>query len=163
MTTHCSIRLATADDAATIVTMIRGLAEYEHELGAVQATPEIIAAQMRSADPPFECLLAEEDGQALGFALFFRAYSTWLATPVLFLEDLFALPQYRGHGVGGALMRHLAEITLQRGWKRIEWLVLDWNTPAQGFYADQGATHMKGWNVWGIDGPALERMARNHT
>jgi GNAT superfamily N-acetyltransferase len=160
MTTRCTIRMATAEDAATIVTMIRGLAEYEHEHGAVQATAEIIAAQIRSADPPFACLLAEEDGQALGFALFFRAYSTWLATPVLFLEDLFALPQYRGHGVGGALMRRLAEVALERGWKRIEWLVLDWNTPSQGFYADQGATHMKGWNVWGIDGPALERLAR---
>jgi len=163
MTTRCSIRLATAEDATTIVTMIRGLADYEHELGAVQATPEIIADQMRCADPPFECLLAEEDSRALGFALFFRAYSTWLAAPVLFLEDLFALPQYRGHGVGGALMRRLAEITLERGWKRIEWLVLDWDTPAQGFYADQGAAHMKRWNVWGIDGPALERLARNRS
>jgi GNAT superfamily N-acetyltransferase len=114
---------------------------------------------MRRADPPFECLLAEENSQPLGFALFFRAYSTWFAAPVLFLEDLFTLPQYRGHGIGGALMRHLAELTIARGWKRIEWLVLDWNTPAQGFYANHGATHMKGWQVWGIDGPALERLA----
>ena len=159
MPTRCSIRFASADDAATIVTMIRGLAEYERELDEVRATPATIAEQMRSDDPPFECLLAEEDGRALGFALFFRAYSTWLAAPVLFLEDLFALPQYRGHGVGGALMRRLAEITLERGWKRIEWLVLDWNTPAQGFYADHGSAHMKPWQVWGIDGTALERLA----
>lgn len=160
MPTHCAIRIATADDAATIVEMIRGLADYEHELQSVQATPDSIAAQMRSADPPFECLLAEEDGKALGFALFFRAYSTWLATPVLFLEDLFVRPDSRGHGVGGALMRRLAAITLEREWKRIEWLVLDWNTPAQGFYADHGAVEMKGWQVWGIEGAKLDRLAR---
>jgi GNAT superfamily N-acetyltransferase len=159
MPTRCTIRLATADDADAVVTMIRGLAEYEHKLDAVRATPAAIAAQMRNADPPFECFLAEEDGRALGFALFFRAYSTWLAAPVLFLEDLFVLPHYRGHGIGGALMRRLAELTLERGWKRIEWLVLDWNTPSQGFYADHGATHMKPWQVWGIDGAALERLA----
>ena len=139
--------------------MIRGLADYEHKLGAVEATPEIIAAQMRGAEPPFECLLAEEDGNPLGFALFFRAYSTWLAAPVLFLEDLFVTPKSRGHGVGGALMRRLAALTLQRGWKRIEWLVLDWNTPAQGFYAEHGAGHMKPWQVWGIDGDKLTRLA----
>src|SRR5271170_2073829 len=149
MPTHCSIRMAAADDAATIVSMIRGLAEYEHELDAVQATPAMIAAQMRSDDAPFECLIAEENGESLGFALFFRAYSTWLAAPVLFLEDLFVPPQYRGHGIGGALMRRLGEITIERGWKRMEWLVLDWNTPAQGFYADNGARHMKRWEVWG--------------
>ena len=162
MPTRCNIRLATADDAETVVAMIRGLAEYEHQLKQVHATPAVIAAQMRSADPPFECLLAEEDGRALGFALFFRAYSTWLAAPMLFLEDLFVLPQSRGHGLGGALMRRLAEITIERGWKRIEWLVLDWNTPAQGFYADHGASHMKSWQVWGVSGAALERLAHKH-
>jgi GNAT superfamily N-acetyltransferase len=160
MRTHCSIRIATADDAAAIVEMIRGLADYEHKLSAVCATPAIIAEQMRSADPPFECLLAEEDGNLLGFALFFRAYSTWLAAAVLFLEDLFVAPTSRGHGVGGALMRRLAAISLERGWKRIEWLVLDWNTPAQGFYAEHGAERMKGWQVWSIEGEKLMRLAK---
>ena len=159
MPVHCTIRIASADDASVIVEMIRGLADYEHESGAVQATPAIIAGQMRSAEPPFECLLAEEDGNPLGFALFFRAYSTWLAAPVLFLEDLFVTPKSRGHGVGGALMRRLAAITLERGWKRIEWLVLDWNTPAQGFYTEHGARQMKRWQVWGIDGDKLTRLA----
>jgi len=157
------MRLATADDAATIVSMIRGLAEYEHELEAVQATPAIIAEQMRRDDALFECLIAEDGGEPLGFALFFRAYSTWLAAPVLFLEDLFVPSRYRGHGIGGALMRRLGEITLERGWKRMEWLVLDWNTPAQGFYKDNGARHMKRWNVWGIDGEALSRLAQGQS
>jgi GNAT superfamily N-acetyltransferase len=159
MPTRCTIRFATTSDAETIVEMIRGLAEYEQAADQVRAFPAVIAQQMRGADPPFQCLLAEEDGNPLGFALFFRAYSTWLAAPVLFLEDLFVKPNSRGHGVGGALMRQLAALAVERGWKRIEWQVLDWNTPAQGFYSDHGASHLKRWQFWAIEGDNLARLA----
>ena len=152
--------MATADDAATIVAMIRGLADYEHELGAVQATPAIIAAQMRSAEPPFECLLAEEDGQSARLrAVLPRLFDLARGAGAVSRRPVRHCRKRADMASAGALMRRLAAITLERGWKRIEWLVLDWNTPAQGFYAEHGAGHMKRWQVWGVDGEKLTRLA----
>jgi len=146
-----TIRFATSDDAATILRLIKGLAGYEREPDAVAVTAEELRAQMASANPPFECLLAEYAAEAAGFALFFRNYSTWRGAPGLYLEDLFVLDQYRGRGVGGALMSRLAEIVAERGWSRMEWAVLNWNTAAQSFYRDQGARPMDDWTIWRRD------------
>ncbi|MGH7836931.1 MAG: GNAT family N-acetyltransferase, partial [Candidatus Binataceae bacterium] len=91
-------------------------------------------------------------------ALFFRNYSTWSGRPGLYLEDLFVRDEYRGRGVGGALTRRLAAIVAERGWARMDWAVLDWNTPAQSFYRDLGATPQEHWTLWRLDGPALARL-----
>jgi GNAT superfamily N-acetyltransferase len=152
-----SIRFATPGDAATILDFIRKLAEYEREPDAVEVTVDQLRSQMVSDRPPFECILAEFDARAAGFALFFPNYSTWRGQPGLFLEDLFVLEEYRGSGVGGALMRRLREIVTERGWERMEWSVLNWNTSAQSFYRDQGARPMDEWTTWRIDGDARAR------
>src|SRR5713226_6930232 len=148
---NLTIRFATSDDAATILRLINGLAEYELDAAAVEVTAEELRAQMASANPPFECLLAEYEAEAVGFALFFRNYSTWRGRPGLYLEDLFVLDQYRGRGVGGALMNRLAEIVAERGWSRMELAVLNWNTAARSFYRDQGARPMDEWTIWRRD------------
>jgi GNAT superfamily N-acetyltransferase len=155
-----TIHFATPRDAETIVRFIRDLAEYERDPGSVEVTPAQIRAQMEDANPPFECLLAEYEAEAVGFALFFRNYSTWRGRSGLYLEDIFIREEYRGRGVGGALMRHLARIALDRGWARMEWSVLNWNTPAQGFYREYGARPLDNWTTWRLDGEALVRAAR---
>ncbi|HXZ87337.1 MAG TPA: GNAT family N-acetyltransferase [Candidatus Binataceae bacterium] len=155
-----TIRFATPRDADTIVRFIRGLAQYEREPNAVEVTASQIRAQMESADPPFECLLAEFDAEAVAFALFFRNYSTWRGRPGLYLEDIFVRDEYRGRGVGGALIRRLAQIALERGCTRIEWAVLNWNTPAQSFYREYGARPLDSWTIWRLEGDALARAAR---
>jgi GNAT superfamily N-acetyltransferase len=155
-----SIRFATARDAEVIVGFVRGLAEYEREPEAVEVTPAMLRAQMECSDPPFECLIAEHDGVAAGFALFFRNYSTWRGCPGLFLEDLFVEPKYRRQGIGRALLQRLAAISVQRGYGRMEWSVLDWNTPAQQFYRALGAIPMDQWTIWRLSGDALAHAAR---
>lgn len=143
-----SIRFATSRDADVIVQFVRALAEYEREPEAVEVTPAVLRAQMESADPPFECLIAEQDGVAAGFALFFRSYSTWRGRPGMFLEDLFVTPGYRRTGIGRALLQRLVAISVERGYGRMEWSVLDWNTPAHDFYRSIGATPMDQWTIW---------------
>ncbi len=155
-----SIRFATARDAEVIVGFVRGLAQYEREPEAVELTPETLRAQMESADPPFECLIAEQDSVAAGFALFFRNYSTWRGLPGLFLEDLFVAPQYRRKGIGRALLQRLAAISMERGYGRMEWSVLDWNTPAHQFYRALGAIPMDQWTIWRLCGDPLAQAAR---
>lgn len=155
-----SIRFATPRDAELIVSFVRGLAEYEREPEAVEVTAEVLRAQMESPDSPFECLIAEQDGAAAGFALFFRNYSTWRGRPGLFLEDLFVAPAWRRKGIGRALLQRLAAISVQRGYARMEWSVLDWNTPAHEFYRALGATAMDQWTIWRLSGDALARSAR---
>jgi GNAT superfamily N-acetyltransferase len=145
------IRFATSHDAPTILGLIQGLAAYEREPAAVEVTAVRLRDQMETPNPPFECLLAEDDGRAVGFALFFRNYSTWRGLPGLYLEDLFVLEEYRGQGIGGALLRRLQEIVTERGWRRMEWAVLNWNTPAQSFYREIGARPMSEWTTWRLD------------
>lgn len=146
-----TIRLAAPSDAVAIHDLIQGLAAYERAPDAVEVTAPQLRAQMESASPPFECILAEFDALPVGFALFFRNYSTWRGRPGLYLEDLFVREDYRGRGVGGALMRRLGEIVVERGWARMEWAVLNWNTPAQGFYRDQGARPLEQWTLWRLE------------
>ena len=149
------IRFATPGDAPTILHLIRLLAEHEHEPEAVAVTIAELRAQLGEAHPPFECLIAEDDRRPIGFALFFRNYSTWRGRPGLFLEDLFIVEEYRGRGVGAALMGRLRQIVAERGWGRMEWAVLNWNTAAQNFYRGHGARPLEDWTLWRIDGVSL--------
>jgi GNAT superfamily N-acetyltransferase len=158
-----SVRTATPDDAETILRFIRGLAEYEREPDAVRATAGELRAQMESAAPPFECLIVNDKTNPIGFALFFRSYSTWLGQPLLFLEDFFVDEKYRGRGAGVLLIKRLAQIARERGYRRIEWRVLDWNELAQRFYRSLGAFPIDEWTVWRVEGDALERLSQRES
>jgi GNAT superfamily N-acetyltransferase len=152
------IRFATADDSETVHRFISELAAYEREPDAVEATPESLRRQLGSPRPPFECLIAEERGEAVGFALFFHNYSTWRGRPGLFVEDIFVPPPLRGGGVGTALFRELARVARDRGCARMEWMVLDWNDTAVGFYEKIGARPLDEWTVFRLTGAALEKL-----
>ena len=154
-----AIRFATPDDADTLHRFICGLAEYEKEPDAVEVTAETLRKQLASDASPFECLLAESSGAAVGFALFFTSYSTWRGRPGLYLEDLFVPEKHRGKGYGRALLRELAALTVARGSARLEWAVLDWNAPAIDFYRSLGAQAQEEWTTYRLDGAALERLA----
>jgi GNAT superfamily N-acetyltransferase len=153
------IRPATKDDVTLILGFIRGLAEYERAPEAVVATPELIARYGFGPEAKFRVVIAEWDGQPAGFALFFYNYSTWRGTPGLFLEDLFVKPEFRGKGVGKALLVHLAKIAVDEGCERYVWNVLDWNTPAIEFYESLGAQVLKEWLIMRVDGEALKKLA----
>jgi GNAT superfamily N-acetyltransferase len=148
-----TIRFATSRDAETVLRFIKGLAEYEREASAVEVTADSLREQMESRDPPFECLLAEYESLAVGFALFYRTYSTWRGRPGIYLEDLFVVEEHRGRGVGEALVRRLGEIVIERGWARMEWAVLNWNTTAQAFYRGLGARPLSDWTTWRLEAP----------
>lgn len=155
-----SIRFATANDVALILTFIRGLAEYEKLLDEVEATEETLRATLFPADgrPAAECKLAFLDEVPAGFAIFLTNYSTFLAKPGLYLEDLFVQPELRGRGVGKALLLDLARLANERGCGRMEWTVLDWNQPAIEFYESIGAQRKREWQICRLTGAALERL-----
>ena len=152
------IRPATPDDAEAIHELIVALATYEREPDAVQATPATLRAQLAADSPPFERLLAEEDGRAVGFALFFPTFSTWEGRPGLYLEDLFVREEERGSGTGRALLTELARIAVERGYGRLELAALDWNEPAIAFYERLGGKAMDEWTVFRFSGAALARL-----
>ncbi|MCC6586736.1 MAG: GNAT family N-acetyltransferase [Bryobacterales bacterium] len=152
------IRPATAADTSLVLEMIKGLAEYERLLDEVEATEDRVRQTLFGPDPSAETILACDGGTCAGFAVFFRTYSTFLAQPGLYLEDLFVRPEYRGRGIGLALLRHLAAIAHQRGYGRIEWGVLDWNQPAINFYESLGARPMTGWSKYRLSGEALTAL-----
>lgn len=154
-----TIRAATADDAEVIVAFITELAEYERLRHEVVATPAQVRATLFGARPAAEVLLAEVGGAPAGFALFFSTYSTFLAQPGLYLEDLFVRPAHRGAGLGLALMQRLAALAVERGCGRFEWSVLDWNEPALTFYRRLGAVPMADWTVQRLTGAALVALA----
>ncbi len=153
------IRRATVDDSATILAFIRDLAEYERLSHEVVADVPAIQATLFGARPAAEVLIAELAAAPIGFALFFQSYSTFLAKPGLYLEDLFVRPAARGHGVGRALMSALARICVQRDYGRFEWSVLDWNEPALKFYALLGAKPQSEWTVQRLTGAPLAALA----
>lgn len=157
MTIH--IRSAQAADAALIATLIRELADYEKLLHECHVTPEAISNSLFGDKPQAECVIAEWQGEAVGFALFFHNYSTFLAKPGLYLEDLFVRPTARGHGVGKALLTHLARLAVARGCGRFEWSVLDWNAPAIAFYESLGAKAQTEWTIYRVTGEALTQLA----
>lgn len=153
------MRTAGPDDAADVARFIRDLARYEqleHQLDLDEAR---LREHLGGPQPACGALLAELDGQPVGFALFFPTYSTFRTRPCLYLEDLFVLPERRGHGIGLALLRAVAAIAVARGCPRLDWNVLDWNTPAIGFYERQGARLLSDWRVCRLDGDALQRVA----
>jgi GNAT superfamily N-acetyltransferase len=148
---------ATAAEAPVVLEMIRELAIYEKLEHAMTATEEQLRETLFGARPGAEVLLAREDGEWVGFALFFPNYSTFLARPGIYLEDLFVKPHARGRGIGGALLREIARLAVDRGCGRVEWSVLDWNEPSIGFYKKLGAIPMDEWTVFRLTGEALQR------
>jgi GNAT superfamily N-acetyltransferase len=154
------IRAGTRRDVATIVALIRGLAEYEKLAHEVEATVARVRQHGFGRRRYFETLLCFEGRRPVGFALYFFTYSTFLARPTLYLEDLFVVPDARGHGAGKALLAELARIAVRRGCGRMEWTVLDWNTPAIGFYERLGARLRKDWILTRLTGAPLRRLAR---
>jgi GNAT superfamily N-acetyltransferase len=149
------IREAQPGDQERILSLIHELARYEKAPDQVAARPSDLTRALFSEAPSAECVLAERDGQALGFALFFTNFSTWTGRPGLYLEDLFVREAARGSGIGKALLLHLAAIARQRDYGRMEWSVLDWNQPAIDFYRSLGAKPMDGWTVYRLDRAAL--------
>ena len=155
---QASYRFATQDDVPVILDLIKQLAEYEKAAGQVVATEELLHESL-FAQRAAEVLLVEVDGRAVGFAVFFTSYSTWLARAGIFLEDLFVLPDERGKGYGKGLLVHLAQIAVERGCGRLEWNCLDWNQPSIDFYLSLGAEKMECWTTYRLEGDTLEALA----
>jgi GNAT superfamily N-acetyltransferase len=153
------IRPAVAADTPTIVRLIRALAEYERLSDQVVFDEDRLAAHLFGPRPYAEVLLAEDSGRAVGYALFFHTYSTFLGKPGIFLEDLFVEPAHRGRGHGKALLSAVAKLAVERGCGRVEWFVLDWNEPSIRFYDSLGANPTAGWIPYRLTGDALTVLA----
>lgn len=154
------IRPAEAADVPVIAELIRGLATFEKLDDQVSMTEERLAESLFGQHRYAETLLAEDDGTPVGFALFFHNFSTFLGLPGVYLEDLFVIPEYRGRGIGRALLRELARLAVERGCGRLEWSVLDWNSDAIGFYERLGARPNSEWTVYRLRGEALTSLGR---
>ena len=155
------IRPATRKDAALIVELIRALAEYERAPKAAVVTTRDILRDGFGRNPRFRTLIAEWDGKPAGFALYFYNYSTWQGRAGLYLEDLFVHPEFRGKGIGKALLVRLAKIAVKENLGQCRWQVLDWNTPSIKFYESIGAIHMKEWITMRIGSEELKKLAES--
>ncbi len=155
-----SIRLRNADatDVTVILAFINDLAEYEKLSHEVVVDEQSLSAWLFGKSPVAEVVIAEIDAEPVGFALFFTSFSTFLGRPGIYLEDLFVRPRHRGLGVGKALLRHLARMALQRNYGRLEWAVLDWNSPAIDFYEGMGAHYLSEWKAYRLSGDALAKF-----
>jgi len=158
-TENFAIRPATAADVPIILELIRALAAYERAPNDVTATEDGLSKVLFAEKPAAEVLLAFENETAVGFAVFFHNFSTWLGRPGLYLEDLFVRPEDRGKGYGRALLIHLAKIARDRGCGRMEWAVLDWNEPAIQFYRKLGAKPMDDWTVFRLKRDGIAKLA----
>lgn len=154
------IRRATEADVPLILELIRGLADYEHALDEVIATPEMLHDWLFVKEVA-EVIIAQEDDVPVGFALYFHNFSTWLGRAGIYLEDLFVLPAYRGRGHGKALLRALAQTALDRNCGRLEWACLNWNQPSIDFYLSLGAQRMTEWNTYRLTGQTLRDLAES--
>jgi GNAT superfamily N-acetyltransferase len=154
-----SVRPATPGDAEQIHGFVRELAEYERAPEQVTGTVEMLRAALFGPHPAAEALIAEVDSETVGFALFHGTFSTWECAPGLWLEDLYVPPRHRRLGAGGALLRALARIAVERGCRRLEWHALDWNDLALGFYERLGAERLSAWELHRLSGDALQRVA----
>ena len=155
----CTIRFGRPDDIPTIFGLIKGLAEYERLSDAVVGTEDLLREHLFGERPYAEVILAEAGGRAVGFALYFYNYSTFLTQPGIYLEDLFVLEDERGRGYGKALLAALGRLALERDCGRLEWSVLDWNEPSIQFYRALGAESMDEWTINRVTGEALDRLA----
>jgi GNAT superfamily N-acetyltransferase len=153
------IERATERDVPLILRLIKGLAEYEKLTDEVRATEEDLRRSLFGPNPSAEVVVGYAGDEPVGFALFFHNYSTFLAKPGMYLEDLFVLPAWRGHGYGRQLLAHLATLAVERGCGRLEWAVLDWNEPAIGFYKRLGAKPLHDWTVFRVTGDGLHQLA----
>lgn len=157
-----TIRFATSADVPVLFSLIQALAAYEELSHAVTGNAETLREHLFGARPCVEAIVAEST-QVVGFALFFPSYSTFLTQPGLYLEDLFVLPEYRGKGLGKALLSKLAQLALERGCGRVEWSVLDWNEPSIQFYQRIGATVLPDWRICRMTDAAIANLAnQNH-
>jgi GNAT superfamily N-acetyltransferase len=156
-----NIRAATASDIPIILQLIRDLATYERAPNDVVATENGLREVLFGSEPSARVLIVFEGEDAVGFAVYFLNFSTWLGRPGLYLEDLFVKPETRGRGYGRALLAHLAKIARDRGCGRMEWAVLDWNEPAIGFYKKLGAVPLKEWTVFRLTGDGIDRLAES--
>jgi len=154
-----TIRPATPADVPTMLGFVRDLAAFEKAPDAVEATEPMLHDALFGAQPAAEALIADLDGHAVGFAIFYRTFSTWTGKRGLWLDDLYIAPEARGQGAGAALLKALAGIAVDRGYARFEWWVLDWNTPAIDFYRAKGAVAQDEWTVQRVDGAALLALA----
>jgi GNAT superfamily N-acetyltransferase len=152
------IRPARPGDVEAIHRLVLGLAEYERSAQEVVATADDLRRVLFGEQPAVFAHVAEHDGAVAGFALWFLNFSTWTGRHGIYLEDLYVTPELRGHGYGKALLAELARICVERGYARFEWAVLDWNTPAIGFYRALGAAAMDEWTVQRLSGPALQSL-----
>jgi len=156
-----TIRPAGPADAETLVSLILELAEYERLTHEAVPDAEALRKHLApEAQPRCEALIAEQDGQPIGFALYFHNYSTFLTRWGIYLEDIYVKPAYRGKGTGFALLKRVAEIAVERGCRRLDWAVLDWNEPAIAFYRKLGARPMDDWTTMRLTGEALEKLGR---
>lgn len=153
------IRPARPDDVDQIMHFVIDLAIYEKEEDAVVATPEHFTNALFCDNPQAHCLIAEADGKAVGFAVYFFSFSTWLGQHGIYLEDLYVSPESRGLGAGKALLKQLAVIAVEKNLGRVEWSVLDWNEPSIKFYEAMGAKPKDGWTVYRLSDNALTDFA----
>jgi GNAT superfamily N-acetyltransferase len=159
--TSCSnliVRFAEPTDYSVLFELIQGLAEYEKLSHAVTGDALALKEHLFGSHRYIEAILAESAGKAVGFALFFHNYSTFLTKPGIYLEDLFVLPEYRRQGIGKALITKVAQITLERDCGRLEWSVLDWNEPAKEFYRSMGASILDDWRICRVTEDALTQL-----
>jgi GNAT superfamily N-acetyltransferase len=154
-----TVRFAEPDDSETLFGLIQGLAEYEKLSHAVTGDAVALREHLFGSRKYIEAILVESQGQAIGFALFFHNYSTFLTKPGIYLEDLFVLPEFRRQGVGKALLTKLAKIAIERDCGRLEWSVLDWNASAQAFYRRMGADILDEWRICRVTADALSHLA----
>lgn len=154
-----TIRAARPDDAATVFELVRALAEYEKLSHELIATPQMLGDALFCEKPNVFCDLAEWDGKPVGFALWFLNYSSFAGKNGIYLEDIFVQPSHRGKGIGKALLVHLAKICTERGYARMQWSVLDWNTPSIEFYKSLGGVMLDDWTLVRVSGDALAKLA----
>ncbi len=154
-----AIRAARPEDSALIFSLVRELADYEKLSHEVDATEEMIAAALFCEQPRLYCDIAELDGAAAGFAVWFLNFSTFRGRHGIYLEDVFVRPEFRGKGIGKALLMRLARRCVEEGWARFEWAVLGWNTPSIAFYKSIGAQVLDEWRICRLSGKALSRFA----
>jgi GNAT superfamily N-acetyltransferase len=159
--TNLIVRFAQPSDVITLFKLIQGLAEYEKLSHAVIGNAEALKDHLFGSPKYVDAIIAEIDGQAVGFAIFFHNYSTFLTKPGIYLEDIFVLPEYRRQGIGKALLTKVAQIAVERDCGRLEWSVLDWNVSAQEFYRNLGADILEDWRICRVTETGLTQLA-NH-